>query len=230
MPSGEWSAVRVAVINRFAVFILVVVIAMAAASAACQVTPKADVRAVEVRMVAHWPTWNATYLIEEPHGPAMEIPTGREVHVPLGATVTLALVSPVFISDFRLPALGLRDFAAPGLPSTFRFRADRPGRYRLQGDELWGRPHHERSRRWRVVGDPAFSGTHERAPDGFLLAFGEAVAPGRPQRGSIVDVTPTVLYFFGLPVARDMDGFARSDLFTREFTAERPVTFISSYR
>ena len=81
-----------------------------------------------------------------------------------------------------------------------------------------------------VMGDPAFSGTHERAPDGFLLAFGEAVAPGRPQRGSIVDVTPTILYFFGLPVARDMDGFARSDLFTREFTAERPVTFISSYR
>jgi hypothetical protein len=81
-----------------------------------------------------------------------------------------------------------------------------------------------------VLGDPAFSGTHERAPDGFLLAFGEAVEPGRPQRGSIVDITPTVLYFFGLPVARDMDGFARSDMFTREFSAERPVTFISSYR
>jgi hypothetical protein len=45
-----------------------------------------------------------------------------------------------------------------------------------------------------------------------------------------VDITPTVLYFFGLPVARDMDGFARSDMFTREFSAERPVTFISSYR
>ena len=42
----------------------------------------------------------------------------------------------------------------------------------------------------------------------------------RPQRGSIVDVTPTLLYFFGLPVARDMDGFARRDLFTREFTTE----------
>jgi hypothetical protein len=38
-----------------------------------------------------------------------------------------------------------------------------------------------------------------------------------------------VLYFLGLPVARDMDGFARSDLFTRAFTADRPIVFIPSY-
>ena len=82
----------------------------------------------------------------------------------------------------------------------------------------------------RVIGDADFSGTHERAPDGFMLAYGTAVQPGRPQRGSIVDVTPTLLYFFGLPVARDMDGFARTDLFTPEFTAERPVSFVPSYR
>ena len=82
----------------------------------------------------------------------------------------------------------------------------------------------------RLLGDPDLSVTHERAPDGFLVAYGSTVQPGRPQRGAIVDVTPTILYFFGLPVARDMDGYARSDLFTRDFTAERPVTFIPSYR
>lgn len=147
---GEPYVVRVEVVNRIAV-----VIAMAAGIFACQVAPKADVHSVEVRMVAHWPTWNATYLIDDPHGPTTEVPTGREVHVPLGAIVTVALLSPVYISDFRLPALGLRDFAAPGLPSEFRFRADRPGRYRLQGDELCGRPHDERSRGWLVVEDPA---------------------------------------------------------------------------
>jgi hypothetical protein len=81
----------------------------------------------------------------------------------------------------------------------------------------------------RLVGDADFSGTHERAPDGFLIAYGAAAEPGRRQRGSIVDVTPTVLYFLGLPVARDMDGFARADLFTRAFTAERPIVFIPSY-
>ena len=82
----------------------------------------------------------------------------------------------------------------------------------------------------RVLRDADLSGTHERAPDGFLLAFGTAVAPGRYQRGSIVDVTPTILYFLGLPVGRDMDGYARTDIFTRPFTVERPVTFIPSHR
>jgi predicted AlkP superfamily phosphohydrolase/phosphomutase len=82
----------------------------------------------------------------------------------------------------------------------------------------------------RLLGDPDFSGTHERAPDGFLMAFGSAVEPGRRPRGSIVDVAPTLLYFLGLPAARDMDGFARADLFTRAFTADRPIVFIPSYR
>ena len=82
----------------------------------------------------------------------------------------------------------------------------------------------------RVLGDPDFSGTHERAPDGFLLAYGTAVEPGRPQRGSIVDVTPTLLYFLGLPWRATWTASRASDLFTRDFTAERPVTFIPSYR
>jgi len=82
----------------------------------------------------------------------------------------------------------------------------------------------------RVIRDPDLSGTHERAPDGFLLAYGEAVAAGRYQRGSIVDVAPTILYFLGLPVGRDMDGYARADIFNRAFTAERPITFIPSHR
>jgi hypothetical protein len=87
------------------------------------------------------------------------------------------------------------------------------------------------AKRWlaRAIGDADFSGTHERAPDGFMLAFGATVQHGRPQRGSIVDVTPTLLYFLGLPVARDMDGFARVDVFTPEF-ALRPVSFVPSYR
>lgn len=81
----------------------------------------------------------------------------------------------------------------------------------------------------RVVGNPAISGTHERAPDGFLLAFGGPVRPGRPPRASVVDLAPTVLYYFGLPVGRDMDGFARTELFRPAFTADRPVTYIPGY-
>lgn len=81
----------------------------------------------------------------------------------------------------------------------------------------------------RVLGEPELTGTHERAPDGFLIAYGRPVARGRLALGSILDLTPTLLYLFGLPVARDMSGTARTDLFTREFTAIHPVTFIPTY-
>ena len=81
----------------------------------------------------------------------------------------------------------------------------------------------------RLLGNPELSGTHERAPDGFLMAYGAAVRAGRLPRASVLDVAPTVLYFFGLPIGRDMDGFARTDVFSRAFTDERPLTFIPSY-
>jgi hypothetical protein len=82
----------------------------------------------------------------------------------------------------------------------------------------------------RVIGDPRFTGTHERGPDGFLLAYGAAVAPSRQARGAVVDVAPTLLYFLGLPVARDMDGFVRAELFTRAFNERHTITSIPSYR
>lgn len=81
----------------------------------------------------------------------------------------------------------------------------------------------------RAIGNPRLSGTHENAPDGFLLAYGPSVSPGRKRRGSVVDVAPTVLYFLGLPVGRDMDGYARTDLFVRDFVETRPIAFIPSY-
>lgn len=80
-----------------------------------------------------------------------------------------------------------------------------------------------------IAGDPQISGTHERAPDGFVLAFGASVAAGRPNRASVVDLAPTILYFLGLPVGRDMDGFARIDLFKPAFTSDKPVTYIPTY-
>ena len=80
-----------------------------------------------------------------------------------------------------------------------------------------------------IAGNPQISGTHEGAPDGFVLAFGANVAGGRPPRASVVDLAPTILYFLGLPVGRDMDGFARIDLFTPAFTSDKPVTYIPSY-
>jgi hypothetical protein len=81
----------------------------------------------------------------------------------------------------------------------------------------------------RALGEPPLTGTHEHAPDGFLLAYGTPVASGRLPVGSVLDVAPTMLYFLGVPVGRDLQGVARTDLFEEAFTAERPVTFIPSH-
>ena len=81
----------------------------------------------------------------------------------------------------------------------------------------------------QLVGNAAISGSHEGAPDGFLMAYGGPVQPGRLPRASILDLAPTILYYFGLPVGRDMEGFARTELFRGTFTAERPVSYIPSY-
>jgi predicted AlkP superfamily phosphohydrolase/phosphomutase len=82
----------------------------------------------------------------------------------------------------------------------------------------------------RVVGDPELSGTHEAAPDGFLMVYGGPAARGRlATRASIVDVVPTLLYFLGLPIGRDMDGYVRNDVFQHQFTDARPITYIPTY-
>ena len=73
------------------------------------------------------------------------------------------------------------------------------------------------------------TGSHEGAPDGFLLAYGSQVIHAQLPRGAIVDLAPTVLYYLGLPVGRDMDGFARSDLFVRSYRRDHPVTYISTH-
>jgi predicted AlkP superfamily phosphohydrolase/phosphomutase len=82
----------------------------------------------------------------------------------------------------------------------------------------------------RLAGDRDLSGAHEGAPDGFLMAYGPSVAKARSRpRASVLDVVPTVLYFLGLPIGRDMDGFARTDIFQASFTENRPLTFIPTY-
>jgi len=81
----------------------------------------------------------------------------------------------------------------------------------------------------RLLGQADLTGSHEGAPDGFVIAHGSQVIHAELPRGAIVDVAPTVLYYLGLPVGRDMDGFARSDMFVRAFRREHPVTYISTH-
>jgi hypothetical protein len=55
---------------------------------------------------------------------------------------------------------------------------------------------------------PNISGVHwNAAPPGVIVMAGAGIAPGTElERGSVLDLTPTILHSLGLPVARDMDG------------------------
>src|SRR5438874_67827 len=108
-------------------------IAIGAALAGCDRGAAVPVDAVDVRILAQDTSWDASYLVGAPRGARAEVPTAREVHVPLGAEVRLALASRDYICLYSAPALGLRDFAAPELPGEFRFRAARVGNYDLRG-------------------------------------------------------------------------------------------------
>ncbi len=81
-----------------------------------------------------------------------------------------------------------------------------------------------------LLGNSMISAHHEFAPDGAIFFYGKNVARGKNFEGMrVVDVAPTLLYYLGLPVARDMDGIARTDVFERNFIAENPIIYISSY-
>lgn len=74
------------------------------------------------------------------------------------------------------------------------------------------------------------SGSHDKAPGGFLFARGPDIRAGLAfGRGSIGDIVPTALYALGRPVARDLDGRIRTGLFTAEYTRRHAVTVIDSY-
>lgn len=66
--------------------------------------------------------------------------------------------------------------------------------------------------------------------NGVIMMMGGPVKKGRRIHGaSIFDVTPTVLYLLGYPVAEDMDGRVILEAFSEEFVASHPVRTISSY-
>ncbi len=80
-----------------------------------------------------------------------------------------------------------------------------------------------------IFGDVEVSGYHENAPDGVIFFLGRDIAPDRNiTEMHLIDVTPTLLHYLGLPVGKDMDGVVNSAVFADEFKSE-PVLYISSY-
>lgn len=66
--------------------------------------------------------------------------------------------------------------------------------------------------------------------DGVVIMAGPGVrSNNRIGAGSVVDVTPTMLAYLGLPVGDDMDGRPMTDIFEQGFLEENPVRFVDTY-
>ncbi|MFW6131499.1 MAG: alkaline phosphatase family protein [Candidatus Aminicenantaceae bacterium] len=83
----------------------------------------------------------------------------------------------------------------------------------------------------RIMGNADATASHEHAPPGVVFFYGNEVVKGKNIESiNIIDMAPTILYYIGLPVGKDMDGIAqRSILFTEEFINENPIFLIQSY-
>ena len=67
-------------------------------------------------------------------------------------------------------------------------------------------------------------------PHGIFIIKGPGVRPGyRLEKAHIYDVTPTLLYHFNRPVARDMDGEVLLDAFLDSYRHTRKLRFIATY-
>ncbi len=74
------------------------------------------------------------------------------------------------------------------------------------------------------------SGGHGWLPPGVFIAAGPDIDPKANLSGiRIHDITPTVLYGMGLPVAQDFNGKAYEQLYTSSFRAAHPKQTIASY-
>lgn len=72
------------------------------------------------------------------------------------------------------------------------------------------------------------SGVHDNN-DGIFIMTGGPVKKGVPVHVSVLDITPTILYLLGLPVARDMDGKVLTDVIDEAYLKDHPVRYIASY-
>jgi len=81
-----------------------------------------------------------------------------------------------------------------------------------------------------LEGERFLSGYHARGPDGMILAAGPGFRHGTPLgKASVLDLVPTLLYSYRLPIGKDMDGHVLTRLFEDSFTSENPILMIPSY-
>src|SRR5206468_602856 len=65
---------------------------------------------------------------------------------------------------------------------------------------------------------------------GIFIAAGPHVRRGSEVAdASVLDITPTLLHYLGLPVAKDMDGKVLAGIFEPEFLQAHPIRYVSTY-
>jgi tetratricopeptide (TPR) repeat protein len=70
----------------------------------------------------------------------------------------------------------------------------------------------------------------DHEPDGIFVAAGPGIRRGVEVAGaSVVDLTPTLLHYLGLPVAKDMDGKVLTWIFDAGENDARPIEYIATY-
>ncbi|HOV91311.1 MAG TPA: alkaline phosphatase family protein [Syntrophorhabdaceae bacterium] len=80
-----------------------------------------------------------------------------------------------------------------------------------------------------VIGPPEFedTGTHRR--EGIFFACGPQIKRTEIERQlDICDVTPTILYLFGCPIDKDMDGRVAEEIFKDDFKINNHIEFVEN--
>jgi predicted AlkP superfamily phosphohydrolase/phosphomutase len=73
------------------------------------------------------------------------------------------------------------------------------------------------------------SGAHDFDDGVFIMSGGPARKGMVTNDASVLDLTPTILYLLGLPMAKDMDGKVLTDAIDPRYVEHNPVRYIPSY-
>ena len=92
-----------------------------------------------IKVIGHQWWWEINY--QDNETPSKNVTTANEIHVPIGRTVKLMLESNDVIHSLWMPNLHGKKDLIPIYPTTFYFRADKPGIYWGQCAEFCGYQH-----------------------------------------------------------------------------------------
>jgi cytochrome c oxidase subunit 2 len=129
------------------VLLFVLLVGEFVTSRALDTLPEED--AVNITLTGHQWFWDVQY--NDPD-PSQIVMTANEIHVPVGRTVKIELISRDVIHSFWVPNLHGKKDLIPGHPTNTTLRADRPGVYWGQCAEYCGLQH--ANMRFQVIAEP----------------------------------------------------------------------------